>query len=740
MRIHKGMLRTIIFALTVFLAPLAAAAQDWPEWRGPNQDGTSAEKNLPEKWTPGGAGQLWMAPYGGRSSPVVFGDHLYIQNVLGKGATEQERVMCFNADTGKLLWEHKMDLFHSDSPPHRVGWASPTVDPETGNVYVMGVGGLLVALSKDGKVIWDRSLTEEFGLITTHGGRTVSPMIEGNKVFMSGVTFGWGAQARGGSKFFAFDKKTGDVIWISAPEGIPTDTIYPPLMTATVNGMRVLISGASDGAIHALKLETGEPVWRYPYSKRGVNTGVLMMGNMAFISHSEENLETNEMGMIALLDTGSLKGNVPLSAAKWKYYGYQSGFSSPVTDGKLIYQVDNGANLLAFDAQTGERKWQLKLGTIQRASPVLADGKLYVGTENGKFYILRPRADGADILSEHQFGEPGDDAHKILGSAAVSRGRIFFVTEQATYAIGKKAGAVKPAPYKYSAPTAPAGATPAAVQVLPTEIILRPGESRKFRARLFDENGNFIGESEAQWTVEQLPGSIAADGTYTATDALHGRAGVIKATVGGISGSARVRVIPAPPWNEDFESYPEKAPPPHWINMGRKYSVQVLDGNKVLAKRAEIQHSFYQRARAFTGTNELSNYTTESDVMARQVRRSMGDAGVVAQGYTLVMFGNHQKLDIQSWQPETERIVSVPFQWKPDVWYRMKVRVENLPNGSVRVQGKVWPRDEAEPAAWTIEKTDPIGVRKGAPGVFGSTQSEMFFDNFKVTPNAGAGK
>src|SRR6185369_722532 len=93
---------------------------DWPDWRGPDRTGISTEKGLPDKWTLKGENLAWKAPYGGRSTPVVLGDHLYLQNTASRGETEQERLMCFNADTGKLLWEYKFNIFQSDVPAHRV--------------------------------------------------------------------------------------------------------------------------------------------------------------------------------------------------------------------------------------------------------------------------------------------------------------------------------------------------------------------------------------------------------------------------------------------------------------------------------------------------------------------------------------------------------------------------------------------------------------------------------------------
>src|ERR1700730_2940262 len=235
--------------------------RDWAEWRGPARDRVSLEKGLPSSWSPTGDNLAWKVPYGGRSAPIVMENRVYLQNTAGKGETEQERVMCFNADTGKLLWEHRFNVFLSDVPPHRVGWASPVGDLATGNVYALGVGGSLLALSSEGKLIWERSLGEDFGLLTTHGGRTVSPIIDGDLVILSGITFGWGAHARGAHRFIAFDKRTGETVWVSAPGGRPYDTTYAPPIIANINGTRLLIEGASDGVVYAIKPQTGEPGW-----------------------------------------------------------------------------------------------------------------------------------------------------------------------------------------------------------------------------------------------------------------------------------------------------------------------------------------------------------------------------------------------------------------------------------------------------------------------------------------------
>lgn len=725
--------RLISLLACLFLLAASGIAQDWAEWRGPKRDGISQEKNLPVKWSPAGENVAWTAPYGGRSAPIVVGDHVYLQNSAGTGAKMQERIMCFNTNTGKLLWEHRFNVYLSDVPPHRVGWASPVGDPATGNVYVMGVGGNLIALSKGGKLLWERSLGEDFGLLTTHGGRTVSPLIYHDLVIASGATFMWGTQSRGSHRFMAFDKKTGETIWVSTPGGRPYDTTYAAPIIVNMNGTELLIQGTSDGFVHAIKPATGEPVWKIEISKRGINTGVVVKDTTAILTHSEENLDSSEMGMVAAIDA-TAKGEIKKEQMKWNVKGWQGGFSSPVIDGDHFYQIDNGANIAAFDIATGKQLWLKNLGTIQRASPVLADGKLYVGTENGKFYILKPSATGCEILDEDQLGTEALP-EKIIGSVAISRGRVFVASEEHLYCIGKKKPSATPARgtpvhIDLDMPQGPA----TYVQVLPTELILKPGEKVQLRARLFNSKGERLPQEEqAVWSLDQLKGTVE-NGQYTASTDAVAQAGVVKATVNGITGEARIRIVPPLPWSENFDAMAVNTFPQHWTNTGSKYIVREMNGNKVLVKTTEGS-SLLTRARAYMGPSDLSDYTVEADVMATVKRRQMGEAGVIAQRYTLVLFGNDQRLDLTPWQPETARVTSVPFAWKPDTWYHMKLIVENLPNGSVRARGKVWLVGEAEPATWTIEHIDLIPNRQGSPGIYGNALAELYFDNLRVTAN-----
>jgi hypothetical protein len=316
----------------------------------------------------------------------------------------------------------------------------------------------------------------------------------------------------------------------------------------------------------------------------------------------------------------------------------------------------------------------------------------------------------------------------------VSRGRVFFVTSDAVYAMGPRA----PKALTGLAADEPADnfkgeGAPAHVQVSPTELTLTPGQTVKLRARLFDDRGRFLREEKAAWSLEGLKGTVA-DGAFTVAADPIDQAGLIKATVGGVTGQARARVVRPMPWTETFEGFAEGSAPAGWISMVTgKFTVAALGGQKALRKPPD--NTLFKRIRAFMGSTAWSNYTIEADVQTPTRRRQQGDIGVTAQRYSLILYGTSQRLKLEPWEPETTRTVTVPFGWKPDTWYHLKLRVENLPKGAVRARGKAWPTGEAEPAAWLIDRTDPIGNRQGAPGLFIDAEFGAHIDHLQVVPN-----
>ncbi len=184
---------------------------------------------------------VWHADVGGRTTPIVQKGRVYLINKVGDGITQQERVMALDEKTGKVQWEYKFNVFHSDIVADRLGWTNMVGDPETDTVFAHGTQGLLFCFNRDGKIVWQHSLTEEYGRISGYGGRVVSPIVDGDLVIVGMVNASWGDQGSGRTRFAAFDKRTGKVVWW-ASTGLPVkDTYYSTPVVAVIGGQRLLI-------------------------------------------------------------------------------------------------------------------------------------------------------------------------------------------------------------------------------------------------------------------------------------------------------------------------------------------------------------------------------------------------------------------------------------------------------------------------------------------------------------------
>ena len=242
---------------------------------------------------------------------------------------------------------------------------------------------------------------------------------------------------------------------------------------------------------------------------------------------------------------------------------------------------------------------------------MLADGKIYVGTDGGKFFIVRPGADKGD---DPQRGGAAEQRHQLLrlrghaGAGAGRRGRLarphLLRVERRGVRHRRAAGHQRRPGFAVNAPAETGAGAPAHVQVSPD----RAGARRRARrcscsARLFDDKGRFLREDKATWSLEGLKGTLA-DGAFTVAAEPVEQAGLIKATVGGLTGQARARVVRPLPWTETFDSYADGAAPPGWVNaVAGKISVTTLDGQKVLQKAPD--ETIFKRIRAFIGPTEL---------------------------------------------------------------------------------------------------------------------------------------
>ena len=286
------------FWLAGLIWAASALGGDWAAWRGPYQNGVSLETGLPSSTKD----VLWRIPCGGRSTPVIVNGRLFAINLCGKGVTEQEQIFALDAATGKDLWHYKFNCFHTDVPNSRVGWASLAVDPETGNVYANGVQGLVLCLDRDGKLLWSKSTTELFGRVSGYGGRTYTPIIDEDRVIVAFNNSSFGPHAMGAHRFLALDKKTGEILWWSTPGGRPEDPTYSNPVVAVINGQRLIIAGNADGYLYAIKARTGEKVWGFAASQRGLNSAPVVDGYRVYITHSEENYDSTLMGRVICID------------------------------------------------------------------------------------------------------------------------------------------------------------------------------------------------------------------------------------------------------------------------------------------------------------------------------------------------------------------------------------------------------------------------------------------------------
>ena len=738
----------LLWALT-WWSVAGAAASDWPSWRGPEQNGTTRETAVVKSWSLDGENLLWKVSVGGRTTPVLMDGRLYAITPAGKGESLQERVVCLDADTGKMLWEHRFNVFHTDIVEARLGWTAVVGDPQTGNVYAHGTGGEFFCFSRDGEVLWKTSLGEVFGRYNGYGGRLHTPIVDGDHVIISYVYIlsNWGTgKAKSGHRYVAFDKRTGEVQWWSQPGGKPLDTTYSVPAVHNVDGKRQLIGGNADGGAYGMLASNGQRLWSMPLSKRGINTSVVVDGNYAYFAHSEENLDTTAMGRIVCLDV-SKSGDLSKGGEVWRMDGVTVGYSSPALANGRLYAVTNSANLLCLDAKTGKQHWEYKLGRVMKGSPVVtADGVIYAGTVNGRFMILQDAGETCELLDEKEFTRPDDAVVEINGSPIVANGRVYFMTAYDTYCLGRKG--TEPQPVKPPSEGALAAADlskPVVLQIVPMDVVLAPGERVTFATRLFDANGQGIGSPEATWSIDGVRGTFSSPGTFVAATDNAFSAGVVKASANGLSAEARVRVAAALPIHETFDAMPVGQQPPGWVGLDLKTQLVEMDGGVVLKKLAKSPSAPYSRMRAFSGPPLPAGYTVEVDLMAQPKkgrRPTLSDMGLINDRYKMIMLGYEKQLRLVTYSPIPRLQKEVPFDWQADTWYRGKLRVE-VAGGKALVRCKVWPRGEAEPAGWMVEMVDACPNLEGSPGLYayskGTTASkegsEVFFDNYQVYPN-----
>lgn len=753
-----------------FVVPVVTAA-DWIHWRGPNQNGHALETGLPDSFDPAKKENVvWSAPYGGRSSPLVMGGRIYVLQGFGEGFGEGERVVCLEEKSGKKVWEHALPIFHSDVVSSRLGWTPLTADPATGYVYANTTAGDLVCLDKDGKKVWVRQLTEEFGRFTGYGGRIAAPIFDSGLVIIGIINSSWGDMARGANRFYAFDGKTGAVVWI-ADTGLPTRSTYQSNpVVAVIGGQRLLITGGGDGALHAFKVRTGEKVWTYPFAAGHASPSPIVDGNLVYAAHGEENLDSPTLGRVICVDASQIDPKTKKPKLVWEYQRSQRfGLSSPALADGVLYVPEDSGDLYAFDAKNGKVLWKFRYGTEVRGAPLVADGKLYIFDVKGKMWIIELDGKKAPTNTfDYQFREPGKQT-ETNGTPIAVNGRVYFNTRTDLLCLGDPKAKATPAKYKPMPEEAPYKEHAiAGVRLFPAEITAKPGETIKFKYVFVDANGREVTSNlpdpPKTWTIvtpaktptgaqpPPLAGKLEEGTLVLGPNPT--QQGYVEFKMGDLTARARVRVAAQLPFRADFEKAPDGSSPGGWVNTNGKYLVHVLpDGNHVLSKVNNDARPPLAKAIAYITEPTATDYTVQTDFMGTQVRDKMPDAGLVNSRYVLMIDGkpdperdNKHTVRITSWEARPRVNVVATYDWKPNTWYTTKFVVEQKEKTAL-VRGKVWEKGKPEPAAWTVEFEDPFPIRHGAGGLYGyipnvSEQggmaipgSELFFDNLSIAPN-----
>ena len=353
------------------MTPSGAAAPpaDWPQWRGPERDGTSKEGGLLKQWPAGGPKLLWQVNDigDGYSTPVVVGSRIYLMSNRGM---DNEFVQALSTQDGKVIWTTRVgNVGNPDqNPPYAKARSTPTVDGDL--LYALGSDGDLVCLeAKSGKVRWQKNVRKEFGGQPGEWAYAESPLVDGDLVV---VTPG-GAEAT----LAALNKKTGATVWKSAvPGGDPAG--YASAVAVQGGGRRQYVQLLSKGMV-GVDAKTGQFLWRYKDVAKGpaqyftpvVRDGHVYCGALG-IGGGLVRLKPEAGGVVA----------------EQVYYerGLPNGIGGAVVVGQHLYGTEVGQKLVAAEFATGKVKWQAK--DFGWGSVAAADGHLYVHLVNGDFVLV----------------------------------------------------------------------------------------------------------------------------------------------------------------------------------------------------------------------------------------------------------------------------------------------------------------------------------------------------------------
>ena len=414
----------LIFVLVVTSFATRAAAENWPQWRGPSLNGVSGETGVPITWstTENVTWKLELPAWSG-STPIIWEDRIFL-NVAEDGSLY---LWCLEREDGSVLW--KRFLSDGDRKQQKQNMSSPSPVTDGQHVWIMTGTGILKAFDFAGTEIWARDVQRDYGPFGLNWGYASSPLLHEDALYVQVLH---GMKTDDPSYVMRLDKMTGETVWrVERPTDAireSPDSYTTPALLQYDGKTEIVITGGDCVTGH--DPATGEELWRAnglnPEKRRNyrIVASPVVNGDIIYAP-------TRERPLLALRAGG--RGDVTESH---RLFSFEHGpdVPTPVSDGKYFYVVNDRGIMWALDAETGEEIWgqqRVAPGTYS-SSPVLVDGKILVTSEDGVTTVVRSGPE-FEILAENSL----DDYS--LSSPAISQGQIFMRTAGHLYCIGERA-------------------------------------------------------------------------------------------------------------------------------------------------------------------------------------------------------------------------------------------------------------------------------------------------------------
>lgn len=390
--------------VSFFLIPFSVPAADWPQFRGPNGAAVSDETGLPLKWS-ASDGLRWKVELPGRglSSPVIAGGRLYLTACTGY---KQDRlhVLCFDATSGKKLWERQLTATGGTQCHPKTTMAAPTPATDGQRVFALFATGDLAAFDKDGGLLWYRSLVSDYPTIGNNVGMAASPVLWRDVLLVPMENIG--------ESFLAgLDAATGRNVW-RAERGRDINWVTPCLFTR--NGQTEVLLQSREN-LTAYDARTGARRWTYQGEGLSTIPSTVTAGGLVLVPGGD---------LTALRPQDSGTPDVV-----WKATKLRPATGTPLVYRDRVYSLGGAGVLNCADLKDGKVLWQQRLKGPFSASPIAADGKVYVVSEEGVASVVQ-LGDEPKVLATNTMGET------ILATPAISGGAIYLRSDRYLYCVG----------------------------------------------------------------------------------------------------------------------------------------------------------------------------------------------------------------------------------------------------------------------------------------------------------------